>query len=136
MLLAAVLAVVLVGAVPALAQVMASLIDCTLGGECVGTEEEDVILGSGQQDVIQALGGDDIIDPGSDLEPDFVSCGPGFDSVNQSSTPLLNQQGALQYPSELDSIDSDCEATPSFSLSVEPTETEPPPSDTAPESGG
>jgi hypothetical protein len=40
-----------------------------------------------------------MIDPGNDLKQDYVSCGPGFDTVNQEPTP-----GAAP-----EVIESDCE---------------------------
>jgi hypothetical protein len=40
-----------------------------------------------------------LIDPGNDLEQDYISCGPGFDTVNQE--PIL---GAAT-----DVIEDDCE---------------------------
>ena len=66
----------------------------------------DTINGSDKQDIIFALEGDDIIDPGSDLEPDYVFCGPGFDVVNQEPR---TSPGVLQYASEPDVIAEDCE---------------------------
>ena len=66
---------------------------------CVGTSGNDTITGSYQYDEIYALEGDDLIGPGNDLEQDYVSCGPGFDTVNQEPIP-----GAAP-----DAIESDCE---------------------------
>ena len=40
-----------------------------------------------------------MIDPGNDLGQDYVSCGPGFDTVNQELIP-----GAAP-----DTVESDCE---------------------------
>ena len=40
-----------------------------------------------------------LFDPGNDLEQDYVSCGPGFDTVNQE--PILD--------AATDVIESDCE---------------------------
>ena len=40
-----------------------------------------------------------MIDPGNDLKQDYVSCGPGFDTVNQEPVP-----GAAAGM-----IESDCE---------------------------
>ncbi len=96
----ATLAVVLIGAAPALAQgVPVAMVDCVIGGVCTGTSGHDTITGSDQYDEIYALEGDDTIDPGNDLEQDYVSCGPGFDTVNQEPIP-----GAAP-----DLIESDCE---------------------------
>ena len=84
----ATLAVVLIGAAPALAQgVPVAMVDCVIGGTCIGTSGNDTITGSDQYDDIFALEGDDLIDPGHDLEQDYVSCGPGFDTVNQQPIP-------------------------------------------------
>ena len=97
---AAMVTVVLAGAAPALAQeVPVAMVDCVIGGTCIGTSGHDTITGSDQYDEIYALEGDDMIDPGSDLEQDYVSCGPGFDAVNQEPIP-----GAAP-----DVIESDCE---------------------------
>lgn len=93
------------------AQPPISMVDCVIGGSCIGTPGNDTITGSDGQDVIFALEGDDIIDPGNDLETDYVSCGPGFDTVNQMPRvvdDLPDQQGSLQYGSE-DVIAEDCE---------------------------
>lgn len=106
MLLVAMLATVLVAATPVLAQVPVTMVDCVVGGHCVGTAGNDTINGSDKQDIIFALEGDDIIDPGSDLEPDYVFCGPGFDVVNQEPR---TSPGVLQYASEPDVIAEDCE---------------------------
>ena len=96
----AMLTVVLMGAAPALAQGMpVTMVDCVIGGICFGTSGHDTITGSDQYDEIYALEGDDSIDTGNDLEQDYVSCGPGFDSVNQE--PI---SGAAP-----DIIESDCE---------------------------
>ena len=86
-------------AVPALAQTPVSMVDCVIGGTCVGTSGHDTITGSDQYDEIYALEGDDTIDTGNDLEQDYVSCGPGFDTVNQE--PI---SGAAP-----DITESDCE---------------------------
>ena len=97
---AAMVTVVLVGAAPTLAQgVPVAMVDCVIGGVCIGTSGHDTITGSYQYDEIYGLEGDDLIDPGNDLEQDYVSCGPGFDTVNQepvSGTPP-------------DVMESDCE---------------------------
>ena len=85
---AATLMVVLVGAAPALAQgVPVAMVDCVIGGICVGTSGNDTITGSYQYDEIYALTGDDSVDTGNDLEQDYVSCGPGVDTVNQEPIP-------------------------------------------------
>ena len=97
---AAMLTVVLVGTAPALAQgVPVAMVDCVIEGICIGTSGHDTITGSYQYDEIYGLEGDDSIDPGNDLERDYVSCGPGFDTVNQEPIP-----GAAP-----DVIESDCE---------------------------
>jgi hypothetical protein len=101
--IAAMVTVVLVGAAPALAQGLpVAMVDCVIGGICIGTSGHDTITGSYQYDEIYGLEGDDIIDPGSDLEQDYISCGPGFDTVNQES--IL---GAAP-----DVVESDCEVVP------------------------
>jgi hypothetical protein len=106
MLLVAMLATAVVVATPVLAQVSVAMVDCLVGGQCIGTAGNDTITGSDKQDIIFALEGDDVIDPGSDLEPDYVFCGPGFDVVNQEAglSPSV-----LQYASEPDGIAEDCE---------------------------
>ena len=97
---AAMLTVVLVEAAPALAQgVPVAMVDCVIGGICIGTSGHDTIAGSYQYDEIYGLEGDDLINPGNDLEQDYVSCGPGFDTVNQEPIP-----GAAS-----DMIESDCD---------------------------
>jgi hypothetical protein len=100
MVTAAMVTVVLMMAAPALAQqAPVTMVDCVIGGICVGTSGNDTITGSYQYDEIYALEGDDLIDPGNDVEQDYVSCGPGFDTVNQEPIP-----GAAS-----DAIESDCE---------------------------
>ncbi len=97
---AALVTVVLMGAAPALAQeVPVAMVDCVIGGICIGTSGHDTITGSDQYDEIYGLEGDDLIDPGNDFEQDYVSCGLGFDTVNQKPIP-----GAPP-----DVIESDCE---------------------------
>ena len=92
--------VVLIGAAPALAQeVPVAMVDCVIGGSCIGTSGHDTITGSDQYDEIYGLEGDDLIDSGNDFEQDYISCGLGFDTVNQEPTP-----GAPP-----DVIESDCE---------------------------
>ena len=81
------------------AGVPVAMVDCVIGGTCIGTSGNDTITGSDQYDEIYALEGDDLIDPGNDLEQDYVSCGPGFDTVNQEPIP-----GAAP-----DIVGSDCE---------------------------
>jgi hypothetical protein len=116
----AMLAVILVGTVPALAQVPAAeeelgwvpvaIVDCVLGGTCIGTSGNDTITGSQGQDFIFGLEGDDTINPGNDRVSDYVSCGPGFDTVNQMPRILPDgPQDAVQYPSEPDFTADDCE---------------------------
>ena len=100
MVTAAMVTVLLMMAAPALAQqAPVTMVDCVIGGICVGTSGNDTITGSYQYDEIYALEGDDLIDPGNDVEQDYVSCGPGFDTVNQEPIP-----GAAP-----DAIESDCE---------------------------
>jgi hypothetical protein len=110
-LLAAMLSMVLmVGVVPALAQVPVSMVDCMMGGPCIGTSGNDTINASDKQDVIYGLEGDDIIDPGNDSVTDYVFCGPGFDTVNQMPWVLDDMQGDIQYgATEPDVIADDCE---------------------------
>ncbi len=111
----AMLAAVLVGTVPALAQVPVqepsqvpvAIVDCVLGGPCIGTIGHDTITGSDEQDVIYALEGDDTIAPGNDAVADYVFCGPGFDTVDQMPGPV--EQGFLQYDAQSDFIADDCE---------------------------
>jgi hypothetical protein len=115
MLSMAMLAAILVGTVPALAQgpveepsqVPVAIVDCVLGGPCIGTPGDDTITGSSEQDVIYALEGDDTIDPGNDAVADYVFCGPGFDTVDQMPGPV--EQGFLQYDAQADFIADDCE---------------------------
>jgi hypothetical protein len=91
-------------------QVVTAIVDCVLGGPCVGTNGNDTITGSQEEDVIIALEGDDVIDPGNDLATDYVFCGPGFDMVNQMPRVIDDTQGAVQYDtSEPDVIADDCE---------------------------
>jgi hypothetical protein len=98
----AIVMMVLLGAASALAQqeVPVAMVDCVIGGTCIGTSGHDTITGSPQYDEIYALEGDDSIDPGDDLEQDYVSCGPGFDTVNQEPVSATAP----------DIIESDCEA--------------------------
>lgn len=119
MLLVGTLAAGLVGAVPALAQVPVveedlgqvpiAIVNCVMGGPCVGTSGNDTITGSQEQDFIYGLEGDDLIDPGNDRATDYVSCGPGFDTVNQMPRVIGDTGGAVQYQSEPDFIADDCE---------------------------
>jgi Ca2+-binding RTX toxin-like protein len=107
-----------VGSVPALAQeseaeldqVPVSMVDCVIGGPCIGTSGNDTINGSDKQDVIYGLEGDDIIDSGNDSVTDYVFCGPGFDTVNQMPRVVDDRQGAIQYGATgPDVIADDCE---------------------------
>lgn len=119
MLVVAMFATVVVVAVPALAQVPAveegfdqipaSIVDCVVGVPCIGTPGVDTITGSQEKDFIFGLEGDDLIDPGNDGAADYVSCGPGFDTVNQMPRVLEDTSGAAQYPYEPDFIADDCE---------------------------
>ncbi len=90
-------------------QVVVAIVDCVMGGPCIGTSGNDTITGSPEQDVILALEGDDVIDPGNDAAADYVFCGPGFDTVNQMPRVIDDTQGAIQYGSEPDVIAEDCE---------------------------
>ena len=66
MLVVAMFAVVVAGTVPALAQASAveedlgqvpiAIVDCVMGGPCVGTPGNDTITGSQEQDFIYGLG--------------------------------------------------------------------------------
>ena len=116
MLSAAVLAVLLVvvpvaAVPPVLAQAPVSMVDCIMGGPCIGTTGNDTITGSIGEDTIYALEGDDIIDPGNDAVSDYVFCGPGFDTVNQMPRilPDTPQDDLLQYEPGPDVIADDCE---------------------------
>ncbi len=95
-----------VGAVPVLAQTPVSMVDCIMGGPCIGTSGNDTITGSDKQDVIYGLEGDDLIDPGNDAVKDYVYCGPGFDTVNQMPRVVPDD---LRYAPEADFIADDCE---------------------------
>ena len=97
-----------------LAQTPVMMVDCVVGGLCIGTSGNDTIAGFDEQDEIYGLEGDDTIDSGNDPMRDYVYCGPGFDTVDQmpgSVVPeaLPDPQGALQYASEPDVIAEDCE---------------------------
>lgn len=99
-------AVLMIGSAPALAQqAPVTMVDCVMGGYCMGTSGNDTITGSSEQDVILGLEGDDIIDPGNDAVTDYVFCGPGYDVVNQEPRIVPG----LQYASEPDVIADDCE---------------------------
>jgi hypothetical protein len=66
------LLLLIVTAAPALAQgVPVAMVDCVIGGTCIGTSGHDTITGSDQYDEIYALESDDLIDPGNDLEQDY-----------------------------------------------------------------
>ena len=112
---AATAAVVVTMAIPALAQTPVAMVDCVVGGPCIGTSGNDTITGSDEQDEIYGLEGDDTIDSGNDSVRDYVYCGPGFDTVDQMPKvvpeALHDPQGALQYASEPDVIAEDCEET-------------------------
>ena len=100
--------------IPALAQTPVAMVDCVVGGPCIGTSGKDTITGSEEQDEIYGLEGDDTIDPGNDSVRDYVYCGPGFDTVDQMPSSVVPEalqdpQGALQYASEPDIIAEDCE---------------------------
>ena len=101
-------------AVPALAQMPVSMVDCVIGGPCIGTSGNDMITGSEEQDEIYGLEGDDTIDPGNDSVRDYVYCGPGFDTVHQAPkvvpADVQDPQSAFQYASEPDVIAEDCES--------------------------
>ncbi|MDP8972268.1 MAG: hypothetical protein M3N45_03640 [Actinomycetota bacterium] len=103
-------AVVVTMAVPVLAQTDIAMVDCIIGGPCIGTSGNDTITGSDKQDVIYSLEGDDNIDPGNDSARDYVFCGPGFDTINQMPRVVDDTQDAIQYDaSEPDVIADDCE---------------------------
>ena len=67
----------------------AATIQCT-GGDCPGTEQPDVINGSDTRDVIDALDGQS-----QDGQVDYVSCGPGTDTV--------------EFDEGIDYVSPDCE---------------------------
>ena len=99
-------AVLVVGSAPALAQqTPVTMVDCVIGGPCIGTSGNDTINGSSEPDVIYGLEGDDTIDPGNDAATDYVFCGPGYDIVNQEPRIVPD----IQYSSEPDVIAEDCE---------------------------
>lgn len=103
---AVLVAVLVIGSAPALAQqAPVTMVDCIMGGPCMGTSGNDTINGSSQQDVIYGLEGDDTIDPGNDAATDYVFCGPGYDVVNQEPRVVAG----IQYASEPDVIAEDCE---------------------------
>lgn len=109
----AVTVVVVTIAVPALAQTPVSMVDCIIGGPCIGTSGNDTITGSNEQDEIYGLEGDDTIDPGNDSVRDYVYCGSGFDTVHQAPKVVpgdVQEQSAFQYASEPDIIAEDCES--------------------------
>ena len=99
--------------VPALAQTPVAMVDCVVGGPCIGTSGR-TITGSKQQDEIYGLEGDDTILSGNDFVRANVYCGPGLDTVDQMHSSVVPEalhdpQGALQYASEPDVIAEDCE---------------------------
>jgi Ca2+-binding RTX toxin-like protein len=112
---ATIAAVVVTVAVPALAQTPVSMVDCIIGGPCIGTSGNDTITGSDEQNEIYGLEGDDTIDLGNDSVRDYVYCGPGFDTVHQAPkvvpANVQDPQSAFQYASEPDVIAEDCEST-------------------------
>ncbi len=112
--LAAMLTFVLVVSAPALGQVPVTMVDCVLGGRCIGTNGHDTITASNRRDVIIARAGNDTVRAGggndriyggpgrdrifggtgndfisvrNDASRDFVACGPGFDTVNNMPGP-------------------------------------------------
>jgi hypothetical protein len=96
--------------VSALAQAPVSMVDCVVGGTCIGTGGNDTINASDKQDVIYGFEGDDVIDPGIDSVTDYVYCGPGYDTVDQMPRVVEDTQDAIQYEaSEPDVIADDCE---------------------------
>ena len=100
--------------VPALAQTPVSMVDCAIGGPCIGTSGNDTITGSDEEDEIYGLEGDDTIDPGNDSVRDYVYCGPGFDTVHQAPNvvpaDVQDAQSAFQYASQPDVLAEDCES--------------------------
>ena len=103
---AVLVAVLVAGSAPALAQQLpVTMVDCVMGGTCIGTSGNDTINGSPEQDMIYGLEGDDTIDPGNDAATDYVSCGPGYDVINQEPRFVPD----IQYASEPDVIAEDCE---------------------------
>jgi Ca2+-binding RTX toxin-like protein len=107
-----ILGVTVTAGVSVLAQTPVSMVDCVVGGTCIGTSGNDTINASDKQDVIYGLEGDDVIDPGIDSATDYVYCGPGFDTVNQMPRVVDDIQDAIQYEaSEPDVIADDCEQT-------------------------
>ncbi len=79
----AMLAMVLVAAVPALGQVPVAMVDCNLEGRCVATNGHDTITASNKRDVIFARAGNDTVDArgGNDV----VYGGAGNNSINGGS---------------------------------------------------
>ena len=59
--------------------------------------------------MIYGLEGDDCIAPQVDLSADFISCGPGFDTVDPSVSTSPNFPAILQYEPEPNVIVDDCE---------------------------
>ena len=101
-------------AIPALAQTPVAMVDCVVGGPCIGTSGNDAITGSEEQEETYGLEGDDTIDPGNDSVRDYIYCGPGFDTVDQMPSSVVPEalhdpQGAPQYAFEPDVIAEDCE---------------------------
>jgi Ca2+-binding RTX toxin-like protein len=95
---------------PAPAQTPISMVDCVIGGPCIGTSGDDTITGSDATDEIYGLEGNDTIDPGNDSVVDYVVCGPGFDTVDQMPRVVDDTKDAIQYDAaEFDVIADDCE---------------------------
>jgi hypothetical protein len=96
--------------VPAVAQTPISMVDCVIGGPCIGTSGDDTITGSNATDEIHGLEGNDTINPGNDSVVDYVVCGPGFDTVDQMPRVVDDTNAAIQYDfTELDVLADDCE---------------------------
>jgi Ca2+-binding RTX toxin-like protein len=104
--------VLLTMGLPALAQTPISMVDCVIGGPCIGTSGDDTITGSDATDEIYGLEGNDTIDPGNDSVVDSIVCGPGFDTVDQMPRGVDDTQDAIQYDAtEFDVIADDCEVS-------------------------
>jgi hypothetical protein len=96
--------------VPAVAQTPISMVDCVIGGPCIGTSGDDTITGSNATDEIHGFEGNDTINPGNDSVVDYVVCGPGFDTVDQMPRVVDDTNAAIQYDfTELDVLADDCE---------------------------
>ena len=102
--------ILLTTGVPAPAQTPISMVDCVIGGPCIGTSGDDTITGSDVTDEIYGLEGNDTIDPGNDSVVDYVFCGSGFDTVDQMPRVVDDTKEPIQYDAtELDVIANDCE---------------------------